>query len=218
MATRGTKRVGTAAGSNKKHARCTPLVRTFYLLVGLGILCGVAMVLAPIDTLWSMVGGDGLGGDRRGGVGSDWAQLRAAFVQQQVPHGTGTHSHSGPPWKSISIDRDFGAIGDNATDNTNAFRAATRELRDNGGGELIVPSGGVYQTAPFNLSSNVVLTVHGTIRGVEDQQKFPKVDPLPSYGRDADFRGKYRRHPFVWASDSTNITIRGTGTLSLIHI
>ena len=46
-------------------------------------------------------------------------------------------------WRSVSVS-EFGAIGDNKTDNTEAFRAATRAV--DGGGEIVVPSG-IFQTA-----------------------------------------------------------------------
>ena len=60
-------------------------------------------------------------------------------------------------WKRVNVE-DFGAKGDNATDNTEAFRAALRAVAA-GGGEVLVPAAKVYQTAPINLTSNVVLRV-----------------------------------------------------------
>jgi polygalacturonase len=77
-------------------------------------------------------------------------------------------------WKSVSVE-DFGAVGDNVTDNTKAFRSALLAVA--GGGEIVVPGGGskVFRTAPVNLTSNVVLRVDGTMRAVEDKTKFPVV-------------------------------------------
>mmetsp|Transcript_29103 Transcript_29103/g.44978 ORF Transcript_29103/g.44978 Transcript_29103/m.44978 type:complete len:594 (-) Transcript_29103:46-1827(-) len=118
------------------------------------------------------------------------------------------------PMNWIMVDvTEYGAIGDNNTDNTDAFHAAIEELNKAGGGELLVPSGGVYQTAPITLGPHTTLTVHGTIRGVADQHKFPAIDPLPSFGRDADFRVKRRRQALVSARHAPNITIRGDGVI-----
>lgn len=108
---------------------------------------------------------------------------------------------------------DFGAVGDNLTDNTVAFHTVTNLLKEQGGGEIIIPAGGIFKTAPFNLSSNLVMTVMGTIFSIPDLDKFPIVGPLPSYGRDADYNGKKRRLALVHAMDATNLTIRGNGTI-----
>jgi len=42
-------------------------------------------------------------------------------------------------WKSVSVE-DYGAVGDNHTDNTKAFREALLAVRDDGG-EVVVPFG-----------------------------------------------------------------------------
>ena len=106
---------------------------------------------------------------------------------------------------------EFGAKPDNSTDNTQPFRAALRAVEAAGGGEVLVPgpaATAIFRTAPFNLTSNVVLrgemllikfnsccvsfclltescmcrAVEGTIRAVEDRSAFPQVAVLPSYG------------------------------------
>jgi polygalacturonase len=86
-------------------------------------------------------------------------------------------------WKAVSVD-DFGASGDNSTDNTKAFRSALAAVKQEGGGEVLVPATGVYRTGPVNLTSNVVLRVEGTMRAVQDRTLFPKVAILPSVRRD----------------------------------
>lgn len=55
--------------------------------------------------------------------------------------------------------RDFGGVGDGVTMNTGAFElavAAIEKLGGRGGGQLNVP-GGVWLTAPFNLTSHMTL-------------------------------------------------------------
>lgn len=113
-------------------------------------------------------------------------------------------------WRSVSVD-DMGAKGDNHTDNTKAFRAALASVV--GGGEVIVPAGGCFRTAPVNLTSNVVLRVEGTMRAMEDRSLFPVIDVLPSVGHDYDTNGPSRYQPFVSAFSGTNITITGSGTI-----
>ena len=72
---------------------------------------------------------------------------------------------------------DFGAVPDNKTDNTAAFRAASRAERCR---EILVPAG-VWLTGPFNLSSHTTLNVvHGaTISGSMDSAMYPVVTQQP---------------------------------------
>ena len=51
---------------------------------------------------------------------------------------------------------DFGAVGDGATMNTEAFKKAIAAVDKAGGGKLIVPKG-VFVTAPFKLCSSLDL-------------------------------------------------------------
>lgn len=123
---------------------------------------------------------------------------------------------------------DFGARPDadstTGTDNTWAFRDALQaaslhvaDLRNTDGAEVYVPSvrdgGGIYLTSPVNVTSNVILRVDGTLRGIPDESAYPIVDVLPSYGKDLDTRGPFRRHPLVWSVHSNNVTICGSGTI-----
>ena len=110
---------------------------------------------------------------------------------------------------------DFGAVGDNATDNTLAFRAALLAVRD-AGGEVVVPPGKTYRTGPVNLTSNVVLRVAGVMRAVPNRSAFPKIGVLPSVGHDYDTNGRCRRHPFIFSDcpdGCTNISVIGSGTI-----
>ena len=105
---------------------------------------------------------------------------------------------------------DFGAVGDNATDCTAAFRGALAAAAAAGGGQVRVPAPGVYQTAPFNLTSNVDFRVEGTVFGVADAGRFPWVAPLPSYVSEAPGP---RRHPLVWAVGARNVSVSGPGVI-----
>lgn len=111
---------------------------------------------------------------------------------------------------------DYGAVGDNTTDNTLSFHAAFAAVAAAGGGEVIVPSGPpaspyIFQTGPFNLSSNLIFTVLGTVWGVANASAFPHVATPPSY---LSSFPPWRHHPFVWAPNANNLTIRGSGVLN----
>jgi len=114
-------------------------------------------------------------------------------------------------WRSVSI-LDFGAVGDNRTDCTAAFRAATAAVVSGGGGEVLVPAPGVFKTGPFNLTTNTRLRVEGTIFAIEDAAAFPMVAALPSYS-DSPGQSTLRRHPLVWAVHAANVSVAGGGTI-----
>ena len=56
----------------------------------------------------------------------------------------------------------YGAVGDNATDNSGAFGRALKAIAAAGGGTLVVPAG-AFRTGPITLVSNMTLEVQGTI-------------------------------------------------------
>ena len=120
------------------------------------------------------------------------------------------HTTAAAPWPRVSItDAAFGAVGDNETDNTAAIRAALAFVGAAGGGEVVVPAPGVFKTGPMNLTSNVRLTVEGTLFGIEDARLFPRVADLPSYD---DMNP--RCHPLVWAVHATNVSVAGHGVIN----
>eukprot|EP01079_Euglenida_sp_SAG-EU17-18_P011887 gene11887-10275_t len=114
-------------------------------------------------------------------------------------------------WRSVSVD-DYGAVGDNRTDNTAAFRAALAAVAV-GGGEVLVPAGKAYQTGPFNMTSDVNLRVDGAVVGIANKDAFPVIGVLPSYGHDLDTDGHARRHPLVYAVGARNVTVSGRGVI-----
>eukprot|EP01048_Picozoa_sp_COSAG05_P022478 COSAG05_NODE_4513_length_1483_cov_1.231214_2_plen_119_part_01 len=104
---------------------------------------------------------------------------------------------------------DFGAVADNKTDCTKAFRAAA----ESGCSEILVPRG-VWMTGPFNLSSNTVLRVEGTISGSRDPSVYPIVTQQPL---DEAYRAPYmlnRQHQaLISAYSAQNISVVGSGTV-----
>jgi polygalacturonase len=114
-------------------------------------------------------------------------------------------------WVSVSV-TDFGAIGDNATDCTAAFRSAAAAVAAASGGSLLVPAGN-FKTAPFNLSSNAALVVEGTGWGIESLAAWPMVPGLPSYASPDAMPGP-RYHPLVWGVNASNVSVSGSGTIN----
>lgn len=78
---------------------------------------------------------------------------------------------------------DFGAVGDGVTLNTKAFERAVAEIRKRGGGQLNVEAGR-WLTAPFNLTSHMTLFLaeNSVLLGIDDENHWPLMPPLPSYG------------------------------------
>ena len=72
---------------------------------------------------------------------------------------------------------DHGAVPDNRTDNSRAFRNAAIFCA---GGEILVPAG-TWLTGPFNLSSNTVLRLApgATISGSRAPEAYPVVTQQP---------------------------------------
>ncbi len=102
----------------------------------------------------------------------------------------------------------FGAVGDNQTDNTDAFAKAMAACNRAGGGRVVVPKG-EFLTGAIHLKSNVNLHVSegATIRFTRDTKRYPLVfcrwegTELMNYS------------PFLYAFEQENIAVTGAGTL-----
>ena len=139
-------------------------------------------------------------------------------------------------WKEARFNvLDFGAIGDGIHDDSAAIQRAIVEVsryqrrrtlhNDNSMSassftypSLYFPPLLTFITAPFNLTSHMVLRVDGTLRAISNSTKnwedvWPKISPLPSYGSadDAGFFLQYQALVFV--KDATDLKIVGKGTI-----
>jgi polygalacturonase len=102
----------------------------------------------------------------------------------------------------------FGAVGDNSTDNTEAFAKAIAACNKAGGGRVVV-SKGEFLTGAIHLKSKVNLFVSqgATIRFTRDTKKYPLVftrwegTELMNYSS------------FIYAFEQENIALTGSGTL-----
>lgn len=72
----------------------------------------------------------------------------------------------------------YGAKGDNSTDDTTAVRAAFAAAKAAGGGSVRFPAGHCFLTGPFNISSHVevIIEAGATIFG-HAKADWPIVDP-----------------------------------------
>ncbi|KAL6220896.1 hypothetical protein ACLB2K_008649 [Fragaria x ananassa] len=113
---------------------------------------------------------------------------------------------------------EFGAVGDGVTLNTEAFERAVlaiSKLGKKGGGQLNVPPGR-WLTAPFNLTSHMTLFLaeDAEILGLQDENYWPLMPPLPSYGYGREHPGP-RYGSLIHGQNLKDIVITGhNGTIN----
>ena len=73
----------------------------------------------------------------------------------------------------------FGAVGDGKTNDTKAIRDTLAAAANSNGGRVIFDAGYTFLTGGFNVTSNVILDVRGTILGSRDYRDYVLVQPLP---------------------------------------
>ncbi|XP_062145687.1 probable polygalacturonase [Alnus glutinosa] len=112
---------------------------------------------------------------------------------------------------------EFGGVGDGTTSNTKAFQAAVDNLSQyasDGGSQLFVPPG-KWLTGSFNLTSHFTLYLHkdAVLLASQDENEWPVIDPLPSYGRGRDAAGG-RFISLIFGTNLTDVIITGdNGTI-----
>ncbi len=102
---------------------------------------------------------------------------------------------------------DFGAVGDGVTDCSEAFAAAIKQLKKQGGGHLLVPDG-KWLTGPIKLISNFDLHLADNATIVFSPNKELYVQPSDTL-RD----GSKKCYALVHGSKLENVAITGHGTL-----
>ncbi|MFB7326212.1 glycoside hydrolase family 28 protein [Streptomyces sp. NPDC056190] len=103
--------------------------------------------------------------------------------------------------------RDFGAVGDATTKNTEAIRRAIDACHRAGGGHVDVPDGR-FLTGAIHLRSGVDLHVTGTVLFSTDPADYLPVVLTRWEGTEC-----WNYSPFVYALDQRDLAITGTGTL-----
>jgi polygalacturonase len=104
--------------------------------------------------------------------------------------------------------RDFGAVGDGKTMNTESIRKAVESCAAKGGGKVLIPSG-TYLTGSVELKSNVTLVVGegAVLRGSDSLDDYPFI---PFQHNEL---GKTRS--LLWAIGKSGIGIEGSGIIDL---
>ncbi len=102
----------------------------------------------------------------------------------------------------------FGAVGDNVTDNTDAFHAAIAACSRAGGGRVVVPPG-AFLAGAIEVKSrvNLHLASGSTIRFTRDSNKYPVVFSRWEGMELMNFS------PLIYAFEQENVAITGTGTI-----
>jgi hypothetical protein len=78
----------------------------------------------------------------------------------------------------------FGAVGNGRVYDTAAIRSAVDLCGASGGGTVLFRYGYTFLTGAFNVSSNTILQIDGTVLGSPNSTGYSLVDPLPWYGPD----------------------------------
>ncbi|CAK7338749.1 unnamed protein product [Dovyalis caffra] len=115
--------------------------------------------------------------------------------------------------KHSAVLTDFGGVGDGKTSNTKAFKTAIAKLSQyasDGGAQLIVPPG-KWLTGSFNLTSHFTLFLHkdAVLLASQDEDEWPVLTPLPSYGGVRENVVFRRSGSLIFASNVTDVIITG---------
>jgi polygalacturonase len=112
------------------------------------------------------------------------------------------------PQKDFPVTK-FGAIGDDNTDCTSAFKKAIEQCHTAGGGRVVVPKG-IYLTGAIHLLSNVNLYIskEAVIKFSTDPKKYLPVVYVRWEGVEC-----VNYSPLIYAFEQENIAVTGEGIL-----
>ncbi|MDG3582782.1 glycoside hydrolase family 28 protein [Galbibacter pacificus] len=113
------------------------------------------------------------------------------------------------PDKTFNI-KDFGAVNDGKTDNTNAIKEAIKACTNTGGGKVIIPKG-KYLTGPIHLKSNINLHLE---EGAEVLFTKDKKAYLPVVHTSYEGVELMNYSPLIYAYKQKNIAVTGKGVFN----
>lgn len=116
---------------------------------------------------------------------------------------------------------DFGGVGDGVTMNTIAITSAMKSCawtdasQSSEKNTVLIPSGGTFLTGSFELLSGIDLYVedNAVLLGSIDEDDYPLIDVLPSYGIGRDIESDMRYQALIFGQNLTDISISGEGII-----
>ena len=137
------------------------------------------------------------------------------LAASSFPSATG--SGGGVPKVCNVLSAEFGAVGDNATEDTAAVRHAISACGGHGG-TVLLPAGHTFLLRPIELPSSTTLVVDGDIAGWRDIETWPnstsKRCPVTPYQTPrAHVRTVPQKEDLIWSANASGVTISGTGTI-----
>ena len=108
--------------------------------------------------------------------------------------------------------RDFGAIGDGSTLNTEPIQRAIDACYENGGGRVLI-DGGTYMFGTVILRSNIDfhITAGTTLLGSPRCEDYPERENVKHVK--SELLPRWRNACYIYAEESENISITGMGTI-----
>lgn len=116
--------------------------------------------------------------------------------------------------KNIYNITDFGAKSDNKTNNSKAIQKAIDRANANGGGQVLVPAGGVFRAGSILLKDNVNLHIElgATLKASDNVEDFNIKNNLFKENEGGGASG-YPKGYFIYGKGAKNVVISGYGTI-----
>jgi hypothetical protein len=115
-----------------------------------------------------------------------------------------------PQFPAATFDvRQYGAVADGTTKNTDAFARAIAAAAHAGGGRVVVPPGR-WLTGPIHLESHVNLEVQAGAEILFSQQFSDYLPPVLTRWEGMEM---YNYSPLIYAHDCTDVAVTGSGKL-----
>lgn len=134
----------------------------------------------------------------------------AAFSLAAVLSLFGEHATAESTWPAGVYDvREFGAVGDGVTLDTQAIQKAIDVCADNGGGKVYL-QGGTFLSGTIRLKSNVTLYIEAgaTLLGSTNIADYPEITPKIIYL----YRARFTKY-LIYAEHAENIGLAGRGMI-----
>ena len=117
------------------------------------------------------------------------------------------------PWHNV---RDFGAVGDGKTINTDAINRAIEEAVTHGGGTVFFPAGN-YLSYSIHLQNNISLYLDqgAVLIGTQEANGvgYDEAEPNTAYDKYQDFGHNHWKNSLIWGIGLHDVSILGQGMI-----